>query len=289
MYYHVNGDLVPESEATVNVRDRGFRYGDAARATLRAYGGSIFEWETHEQRLHRTAEQLGFADEMPENLHERLGETLGKNDLDDARLDVSITRGNGGGLTPTAETEPTVVITVEERPRRGLDGERTWDAPAVVQIVKTRAIPEASIPAELRTERLDAVLARLELERARTDSYRADEALVRDIGGHLVGGAASSVFFVENGTLKTPSLDGAVPRVTREVVLDLAREESFPVEMGQYTPADVREADEAFLSNTEWELRPIARADGIAVGAGPITRLLMRLFDERIERRYYGH
>jgi branched-chain amino acid aminotransferase len=287
--YHVNGRLVPASEATVSVHDRGFRYGDAVRVEFRAYGGSVFEWNRNDERLRRAETELGLGEAVPEDLRERVRETLSANDLDDARLDISITHGVGGGLTPQHSSEPTVVITAEERPRGGLDGTRTWDEPALVQIVKTRAISERAIPAAGATHaRLDGVLARRELERASTDAYHADEALVRDEEDDLVGGAASSVFFVDDGTLKTPSLDGAVPRATRAVVLDLAAEESFPVETGEYAPADVRAADEAFLTNPTWELRPIARADGVAVGAGPVTRLLTRLFDEYVERHHYG-
>ncbi|WP_049996785.1 aminotransferase class IV [Halococcus sediminicola] len=288
MEYHLNGVLVPASEASVSVHDRGFRYGDAVRVGLRAYGGTVFEWEANEKRLRRVAEGLGLTDAVPEDLRERVRETLAANGPDDARLDVSITRGTDGGLTPPSNCEPTVLVTIEERPRGGLDGTRTWDEPALVQIVKTRAIAGHAIPASgLTHARLDGVLARRELERASTDAYHADEALVRDEDGHLVGGAASSVFFVADGVLKTPRAEGAAAGVTRDVVLDLAREESFPVETGAYAPADVRAADEAFLTNPTWELRPIARADGVAVGTGPMTQLLTRLFDERIERHHY--
>lgn len=291
MKFHVNGDLVSESEATVNVRDRGFLYGDAVFETMRVYGGTVFEWEAHERRLQRSAERLGFAEAVPENLHERVRETLSANDLSEGYVRLSVSRGTQPrGLTPDAAVDPTVVILAGELPRGGLDGASVWAEPATVQIVKTRRAPDAALPANAKTHNyLGGIIARLELERAATESYHADEALLRDSDGNLAEGTTSNVFFVEDGTLKTPSLDGPVlPGVTRSVVLDLADDEEFPVETGTYTPADVRAADEAFLTNTTWELRPIERADGVAVGAGPLTRLLMRLFDERTERQHYG-
>ena len=87
LQYHVDGDLVPVSEATVNVRDRGFMYGDAAFETLRVYGGVPFEWAAHAARLRRTCETLGFADALPPaaDLRERVAETVAGNDLADAR------------------------------------------------------------------------------------------------------------------------------------------------------------------------------------------------------------
>ncbi|EMA44931.1 aminotransferase class IV [Halococcus saccharolyticus] len=290
MKYHVDGDLVSADEASVSVRDRGFRYGDAAFETLRSYNRSIFEWDAHEARLRRTAEQLGFADAVPNDLRERVRATLAANDCDEAYVRLSVTRGAGAGrLTPPPDIDPTVVIIVEELPRGGLSGESVWDGPATVQTVKTRAVPDAAVPSDAKTHNyLNGILARLELQRAANEEYRADEALLRDDEGHLMEGATSNVFFVDDGTLKTPSTDGPLlDGITRSVVLDLAADEEFPVETGRYTTTDVREADEAFLTNTTWELRPIARADGVAVGGGPVTRLLARLFDERVERRQY--
>ncbi|GAA0469125.1 aminotransferase class IV [Halococcus dombrowskii] len=290
MKYHVNGELVPEDEATVSVRDRGFLYGDAVFETMRVYGGQIFEWDAHENRLHDGAERLGFDNAVPDDLHERARETIAANELPEAYLRLTVSRGvQSRGLTPGEATEPTVVIQIGELSHGGVDGESVWAEPATVQIVKTRRAPDVALPADAKTHNyLGGVLARLELERAATEQYRADEALLRDMDGNLVEGTTSNVFFVEDGTLKTPSLDGPIlPGVTRSVVLDLAADERFPVETGEYVPADVRSADEAFLTNSTWELRPIERADGIAVGAGPVTQLLTRLFDEYVEQRHY--
>ena len=290
MKYHVNGELVAEEEATVSVRDRGFLYGDAVFETMRVYGGRIFEWEAHENRLYNSAERLGFADAVPDDLQERARETIAANERSEAYLRLTVSRGvQSRGLTPNTTVDPTVVIQIGELPRGGVDGESVWTEPATVQIVKTRRAPDVALPADAKTHNyLGGVLARLELEHAATEQYRADEALLRDMDGTLVEGTTSNVFFVEDGTLKTPSLDKPVlPGVTRSVVLDLAADERFPVETGEYVPADVRSADEAFLTNSTWELRPIERADGIAVGAGPVTELLTRLFDEYVERRHY--
>jgi branched-chain amino acid aminotransferase len=71
------------------------------------------------------------------------------------------------------------------------------------------------------------------------------------------------------------------------VVIDLARAEDFPVEPGRYEVADLRDADEGFVTNTTWEIRPIETVDGLELGTGPMTKLLQRLYDERVERRHY--
>jgi len=285
--YHVDGALVPAEEATVNVRDRGFLYGDAAFETLRVYGGEVFEWEAHFERLARTCRTLGFDRAMPpaEDVRERVRETVAANDLSEAYARVSITRGvQSGKLTPDPRVAPTVVVIVDELPRGGTAGESVWDDPATLRTVQRRRPPDAAVPADAKTHNyLTGILARLELRG--TD---ADEAVVLDTDGYVTEGATSNVFFVEGGTLKTPTTDLPIlPGVTRGVVLDLARAEGFPVEAGEYGVGDLRSADEVFLTNTTREVRPVVAVDGTPVERGPMARLLARLFDERVERRHY--
>jgi branched-subunit amino acid aminotransferase/4-amino-4-deoxychorismate lyase len=106
-FYHVNGEVVPASEATVSVRDRGFLYGDAAFETLRAYGGTVFECDTHIGRLRNTCETLGMGDAVPEDLTERVDATLAANDLTNVYVRVSVTRGSQPGkLTLRPEVFP---------------------------------------------------------------------------------------------------------------------------------------------------------------------------------------
>jgi branched-chain amino acid aminotransferase len=283
--YHVDGELVPAAEATVSVDDRGFQYGDGAFETLRAYGGAVFEWTAHRERLGRTCDRLGMPGAVPDDLRERVDRTLDANGFADAYLKVCVTRGSQPGtLDPRPEVDPTVVVYANPLPRGGVDGTPVWDAPARVRTVETRRAPDEVLPAGGKTHNyLPSILARLELRG--TD---ADEALVRDVDGAVASGTISNVFHVDDGVVHTPSVDAVpiLPGVTRGVVLELARDAGVPVETGTYLPADVREADEAFLTNSTWELRPVASVDGREVGGGPVTDRLTRLFDERVEAHY---
>jgi len=289
--YHVDGEVVPAGEATVHVEDRGFRFGDAAVEAMRAYGGEVFRWGAHADRLRAACEALGMAGAVPEDLAVRVADTLAANDLADAAVRVHVTRGRGvghaGAPTPPEEPEPTVVVAAEPLARGGPDGEPTWDEPAVLGTVRRRRIPEAAVPGAERTQNaLDRVLARRELRAAANERYQPDEALLRE-DDRVVGGAASELFWVNDGVLRTPGAGGRAPLVARETLLDLAEGESFPVETGRFGLEAVRGADEAFLANHRWEVRPVASVDGIEAGAGPITRLLGRLYDDAVRRRCY--
>ncbi len=298
--YHVDGELVPAAEATVNVRDRGFLYGDAAFETMRAYGGEVFEWQAHADRLAETCSILGLDHDLADDeLRHRIDETLRANNLSEAYIRLSITRGvQPGKLTPAVNVNPTVVVIVSPLARGGRASTPVWDGPATLQTVKTKRIPDSAVPARGKTHNyLNGILARLELR-----VTGADEALMVDTDGYVTEGATSNLFFVRDNALRTPSLEGPVlPGITRRGVLEIARNEDIPIEEGQYRPDEIRRADEVFLTNSTWELRPVTTVDGISIGgqdreadpadptaaAGPLTTLLMKLFDARIESVHY--
>ena len=287
--YHVDGRLVPAESATVSVRDRGFRFGDAAVETCRVYGGRPFEWTAHADRLFASCDTLRLDPPVDaDDIRDRVAATLSANALADAVATVTVTRGPASDdpeddLTPPADADPTVVVTVTPAPRGGRDGDRVWNDPAAVQTVKTRRVSDRAVPANVSLAGdVNRVLARLELRVS-----DADEALMLDDGGRVVGGADSDLFFVRDDALRTPSLDGSV-RPTRAAVLDLASAEGVTVREGRFTPDAVREADEAFLVSPRWEVRPVASVDGLAVGGGPVTDLLAYRFDERVESACYA-
>ncbi|AOW79499.1 aminodeoxychorismate lyase [Halodesulfurarchaeum formicicum] len=288
MQYHVNGELVPEAEATVSVDDRGFQYGDAGFETLRAYGGTLFKWAEHLDRLQNTCELLGMPDVIPGDLRERVEATLDANDLADAYVRMSITRGRQpGALTPQPEVDPTVVIIVKELPRAGVHGTPRWDGPATVQLVETRRNHPDAIPPGLKTHNyLNGILARLEL-RAADGTIEADDGIMLDTEGYVAEGTTANVFFVEDGVLHTPSLDGPIlAGVTRDVVLELAADLDIPVETGRYRPERLREADELFLTNTTGEVWPIGKLDDQPFEVGPVTERLQAAYDELVEAFY---
>ncbi len=286
MLYHLNGELVEQAEATVHVDDRGFRYGDAAFETCRAYGGRVFLWDRHLERLKRTCGTLGMRDAVPDDLDARIDETLAANELSEAYVRVSVSRGvQPGKLTPSETVEPTVVVYVKPLVRGGTDGESVWNDPAEVVTVKTRRVPDAAIPVDAKTHNyLNGILARIELREHETV---ADESLMCDLDGYIAEGATSNLFFVADGTLNTPECGAILPGITRKTVLTLAEQLGIPVETGRYPVQEVRDATEAFLTNTTWEIRPVARLDGTEIGGGELTARLQSAYDELVDRRCY--
>jgi branched-chain amino acid aminotransferase len=275
---------VDAEDATVSVRDRGFQYGDAAFETLRAYGGQVFAWAAHANRLESTCDVLGIDHGLSDrDLRGRVHATLAANDLEDAYVRLTVSRGvQSGKLAPGGDADPTVVVVTEPLPRGGVDGERVWDVPATAATTGVERTPDAAVPAHAKTHNyLNGVLARI-------DAGDADEAVLLDGDGRVTEGATSNVFFVDDGVVHTPSLDLPVlPGVTRWAVLEFADELGIEVEEGHYTPADFHGADEVFLTNTTWEVRPVVALDDATYTTCEVGARLGRAFAEEIEHRHY--
>jgi branched-chain amino acid aminotransferase len=284
MLYNVNGDLVAADDAAVSVSDRGFQYGDAAFETMRAYGGQVFAWAAHFKRLRSTCNALGIDHGLSESkLRGRVHGTLAANDLADAYVRLTISRGvQPGKLSPSDDTDPTVVVVTKSLPRGGVDGTRVWDDPATVETVDVERVRDAALPATAKTHNyLNGILAR-------NDAGDADEAIMLDAHGRVTEGAASNVFFVDDGVLHTPSLDlDVLPGVTRWAVLELADTIGIPIEEGHYTPRDLRDADELFLTNTTWEVRPVATYDDATYATCKVGARLARAIADEVEQRHY--
>jgi branched-chain amino acid aminotransferase len=105
--------------------------------------------------------------------------------------------------------------------------------------------------------------------------------------GYLTEAKIGNIFIVKNGVILTPPPYGLLNGVTRRFVIKCARFGKLFVEERPLMRADVFNADEAFLTNTSWEILPVRELDGRAIGKalpGPVTRKLQRLFRRGVKR-----
>jgi branched-chain amino acid aminotransferase len=109
-----------------------------------------------------------------------------------------------------------------------------------------------------------------------------DEAILLDSNGLVAEGSGENIFMVKDGTIYTPPLTSPIlAGVTRDTVMQLARNRSVPLEEKTFTRDSLYTADEAFFSGTAAEITPIVEVDNRRVGEGkpgPITRLVQDLF-----------
>jgi branched-chain amino acid aminotransferase len=283
VWIHLNGRLVPEEEARLSVFDRGFLYGDGIFESMRAVGGVVFRAGRHLDRLLRSAEAIGLdlTDRNPALLA-ALDEIVSVNRLADARLRITVTRGAGQPGDYVGVAGPPTVV-VSGAPYQGLD-EALYRAGVGIAIPGRRQIPpDALDPAIKSISRLASVLARREAR-----DRGAFEAVLLDGAGLLTEGTVSNLFLVVGGRLLTsPSPAGGLPGITREAVIELARAAGIEVSEESLPAARLVEAQEAFLTNTSWEVLPVVRADDRPIGdgtPGEVTRLLLASYRDLVRK-----
>ncbi len=277
---YLNGDLLPDDQIRIDPADRGFLLGDGIFETMRSYQGRIFRLDAHLDRLFSGAEFLGIpVPLMRDELARGVSATLEANQLSNrgASLRLTLTRGPGPrGLIPPPRPQPTVLITATPLTQ-------TSFPPAKAILAKDIRRNEHSLCSKIKSlNYLDNILARQQAEQA-----GADEALLLNTAGHLAEASTANLFIDHEGTLQTPPIgDGALPGITRSVVLELAAKLGIPAQETSITADDLPRANEAFLTNSIIEIRPLVQVEGQWLGGGgrgEITLALQRAYHKAVE------
>ena len=278
---YLNGEMVDAETARISVFDRGFTYGDGAFETVRSYGGCLFRAAAHWRRLARSLERLGIPAPLTSvELDEVCSDVLDANGLSAAVLRVRVSRGVGPGGPGTAfEISPTLVVTAGDF--TGLD-ESFYTGGADVVVSGVRRVPDMCLPCEAKSANyLNSILARRDAEAA-----GAYEAIMLNVDGNVAEASASNVFLVAEGKCRTPDVaSGILAGVTRATVIEVAAAAGYAVEEVLCTVADLRAADEVFLTNSVIELVPVRAIDGVPVSGqcpGPVTERLTDAYASRV-------
>ncbi len=284
---YVNGTISRAEEAVVPVFDHGFLYGEGVYETLRTYRRVPFLFEPHMERLRRSAGlmelDVPFTDAQMDGW---IADTMAAHEslvgpLPEAYIRLLLTRGVGAlTYNPAACPVPTLVIIVKLFPA---PPERTFTEGISVALVDVRRNhPLALNPTIKSNNLLNNALAMQEALR-----HHADEALMQNQDGHIVECSQSNFFIVQDGHLVTaPLSDGLLPGITRQFVIDLGRELGIRTDERSFTPDDVYQADEAFITGTTREVTPVVRVSERAIGTGrpgPVTRALLDAFRARVQ------
>ena len=287
MWVYLNDKFVPQEEAVVSVFDHGFLYGDGVYETLRGYRGRVFQLAEHLARLERSASRIQL--HLPvslERLTDLVRESLSRNQLQEAYLRITVSRGAGEiGLDPALCKSPTLVIIA--KPFQPYPESLYADGVSVIVAKTRRNLPEALPPQVKSLNFLNNILAKMEAKAA-----GAHEALMLNHQDELTEGTTSNMFVVQRGRVRTPAVEcGILNGITRGLVLQLASELGIPSEETRLTVDDLLRADECFLTNTTQEVLPVTRVNGTMIGngrPGEITRRLHASFRACLDRLLDG-
>lgn len=260
----VNGALVDGTGATIAPLDHGLVVGDGVFEATKIVDGVPFALTRHHDRMSRSLAGLGLPTADRERFADGIRAVLDAGPrIDFGKLRWWVT----GGVGPLgsdrsgadAPNDPTYVVAAE-----AIDPPPATTAIHVVPWTRNERAATAGLKT---TSYADNVVALAAAKRA-----GASEAVFANTRGELCEGTGSNVFVVIDGELLTPSLDsGALPGVTRDLLLKWARAGGLPIHERQMPLSVLYTADEVFLTSSTRDVQPVVAVDERLVASGPLT------------------
>lgn len=265
-----NGEFVPWKEAKLHVISHGLHYGGSVFEGERAYDGKIFKLFEHSKRLVDSAHILDM--QMPytaEDVAKFTQETFERSGFDYAYIRPVAWRGceqmgiNAQGVSThmaIACWEWDCYFTSED-----------WEKGISLRTSQWRKPAANTAPTDSKAAGLYMLgtLAKHESEKA---GYH--DALMLDYRGYVAESSGANLFMVKNGVLKTPIPDCFLNGITRQTVIDLAKNMGIEVDVCVIMPEELMEADEIFVTGTAAEVTAVSKIDDTTFNVGPISRQL---------------
>jgi branched-subunit amino acid aminotransferase/4-amino-4-deoxychorismate lyase len=299
----VNNNFVDENAASISLRDAGLLHGAGVFTTMRAHRGKVFQFPAHLRRLRDSCEALFIPLSYKDDVLERAAaDLLSRNELSDARLRLTVTRGTViQDPLHGMRVEPNVFLTATQFEPYPLE---YYQRGLTVVLLDEQKLNPYDLQAGHKTLDYFSRLAALREANRR----KAGEALWFNVHNYLQSASVSNVILVENGKLITPptaeelrdplvagevpySRSNVLPGITRAAVMALAREAGMEVQTAAVDVGRLLEAQELFLTNSIMGVMPVCRIEQKALGddrPGPITLQLANALREQMERETTG-
>jgi len=239
---------------SISIHDRGLLYGDGVFRTLRAAQGKALHWSLHYLKLQHDCAKLDITCPDEALLCTELDQVLAQHP--DGVVKLIITRGAGTrGYTPSADAAPTRIWDFSPLPDYPVD----WMTQGIkVRVCNLRLSAQPRLACIKHLNRLENVLAAMELNDAQLHGEHAAEGLLLDAEGHLIEGTRSNLFLVSQGQLTTPDLSSCgVAGIQRGRVMAWALQHGVTLHVRDVGLEEALHADELFIVNSVIGLWPI--------------------------------
>ena len=260
MTAYLNGQFLPIEAAKISPLDRGFLFGDGAYEVIPVYSRCAFRIDEHLNRLQQTLDGIRLANPHPAAQWRTIVErVIADSAAEDQSVYIQVTRGADNkrdqafppDVTPTTFVFTAPLITPTSAQRE-------------TGIAVISALDNRWLRCDLKTV---ALLANVLLRQQAIDAGCVETIMLRE--GYLTEGAASNIFVVKNGLLLAPPKDHRMlAGITYDVELELAGRHGMPYAVREISEAEVRTADELWMTSSTKEILPITTLDGKPVGNG---------------------
>ena len=270
---YLNGDYKPAEEATISVMDRGFLFGDGVYEVIPVFANKLLRIDEHLDRLQNSLDRISLPN--PHDKAEWLeifSELLKRNAGEDRAVYLQISRGvyPVRDLTIKAEYPATIFAMVLQV------------APPDIEVISA-GISVITVD-DFRWGACDikstSLVASVMLKQQAVAAEVDDAILIKNFT--VSEGTASNVFLVKNDVLITPPTGHELlPGITRDLVIEIAKNNTILVEQREVKEAELFTADEIWMTSSTREIASVIRLNGEAVGsgaAGPMWKRVMDLY-----------
>ncbi len=264
-WVYLNGAFLPQEQACVPVTDRGFLFGDGVYEVIPAYGGRLFRWPHHLQRLQNSLDGIRLANplssaawlEILEQLLLRNRESAGADN--DQAVYLQVTRGSAARRDHCFPENTVPTVYALSNPIPAPDPALAREGIAAVTLEDNRWA-RCDIKAI-------TLLANVLLRQQAVDSGASEAILSR--GGKVIEGTSSNIFVVRDRLLSTPPKSAhMLPGITRDLVLELAAQHQIDCAQTDIEVASLEHAEEIWITSSTREIVPVTRLNQRAVGDG---------------------
>jgi len=267
----MNGALIPWREAKVHVLTHALHYASAVFEGERVYSGEIFKLTEHTERLHASAQMLGFT--IPYSVAE----------IDQACRDVVRAQNIVDGYVRPIAWRGSEQMGVSAQATRINLAVACWDwgsyfDPAArmkglrLRMADYRRPDPATAPSKSKATGL-YMICTIEKHKAEAEGYA--DALMLDWRGRVAEATGANVFFVKNDVLHTPTPDCFLDGITRRTVIELARKRGLEVVERAILPEEMEGFEQCFLTGTAAEVTPVSEIGPYSFKVGDIVKTLM--------------
>ncbi|AJD41959.1 branched-chain amino acid aminotransferase [Rhizobium sp. SEMIA 4085] len=266
-----NGEFVPWKDAKVHVLTHGLHYASAVFEGERAYGGRVFKLTEHNQRLHNSAEILGF--KVPysvEELDRATIELLKRQGFSEAYVRPIAWRGSEMMGISAQSNRINVAIAIWQwgsyfNPAEKLKGIR-------LDIAEYRRPDPKTAPSSSKAAGL-YMICTISKHAAEAKGYA--DAMMLDYRGQVAEATGANIFFVKDDVIHTPLPDCFLNGITRQTVIELAKRRGYPVVERAIQPEELSGFSECFLTGSAAEVTPVSEIGPYKFTPATISETLM--------------
>ncbi|MCK5471850.1 branched-chain amino acid transaminase [Candidatus Gracilibacteria bacterium] len=269
----MNGRMIDWQNANVHVLSHALHYGSGVFEGVRFYetskGSAIFRLKEHTARLFYSAKSLAMKVPFSQKeISAAICKTVRVNKISSGYIRPLAFFDYGKmGLNPIGAPVSVVIACWPW-------GSYLGGKPIRVKTSKLIRLHPDSVVADAKVcgHYINSILASLEIKKA-----KFDEALFLDHRGFVAEGPGENIFFLKKGVLHTPKLGSILAGITRDSIVEIAKDFGIPTKEGNYRLKDLYSAEELFFTGTAAEVQPIGSLDSKKIGDGRVGLITAKL------------